>query len=71
MASQFIEGSKHADFTSAVESHFSGGNVGRQPGTDPMLNKPPGGSSAYNGTPMPFESGSGVNYNPTPGHTTK
>lgn len=46
--SEFIDRSKHAAGTSAVESHFSGGNQGRKPGTDPMLKAAPGGSGAWN-----------------------
>lgn len=79
--SEFIERSKHAAGTSAVESHFSGGNQGRKPGTDPMLKAAPYGSSDWNnsagdtsfnapGQNLPM--GSGVNYikPDQAGHTT-
>jgi hypothetical protein len=51
VTSKFIEGSKHAEFTAAVEKHFSGGNVGQRPGQDPMLKASPGGSPAWNASP--------------------
>ena len=77
--SQFIEKSKHAAGTAAVESHFGGGNQGRAPGTDPLLKATPYGSSDWNNSAgdttfnAPGQSlpkGTGVNYNPQPGHRT-
>jgi hypothetical protein len=59
--SEFIERSKDPRGTAAIESHFSGGNVGRKPGTDPMLKAPPGGSAAWNPPPTTSESNSDVN----------
>src|SRR5206468_9426738 len=52
MTSRFIEGSKHAQGTAAVEKHFAGGNAGQKSGTDPLLKAPPYGSSEWN-TPTP------------------
>lgn len=46
--SEFIERSKHAQGTAAVESHFGGGNQGQRPGADPLLKAAPYGSSAWN-----------------------
>lgn len=46
--SEYIEKSKHAAGTAAVESHFSGSNQGRKLGTDPMLKAAPYGSSGRN-----------------------
>ena len=57
MTSPFIEGSKHKEFTAAVEKHFGGGNQGQKPGVDPMLHAAPGGSAAWNAQPAaPMES---------------
>lgn len=55
--SSFIEGSKHAEGTAAVERHFGGGNQGRKPGTDPQLHAAPYGSSAWNPPDRPLEKG--------------
>lgn len=79
--SQYIEKSKHAQGTAAVESHFAGKNQGQSPGTDPMLKAAPYGSSDWNNSPgdatfnapgqnLPL--GSGVNYikPDEAGHTT-
>ena len=52
MTSRFIEASKHAQGTAAVEKHFAGGNAGQKSGTDPLLKAPPYGSSEWN-TPTP------------------
>ena len=57
MGSVFIEGSKHALGTAAVEKHFAGGNVGQSPGVDPLLKAPPYGSSAWNPPARPTEQG--------------
>lgn len=45
--SKFIEGSKHAAGTAAVERHFAGGNMGQKSGTDPLLKAAPYGASDW------------------------
>lgn len=66
MKSPFIENSKHAEMTSAVTGHFFGSV---DPNTRGM---PKGGTADWNGQPMGFPQGSGVNYVPRSqaGHTT-
>jgi len=71
--SKYIEGSKHAAGTAAVEAHFNGANQGRAPGTDPQLSASPGGAPEWGNKPMPFPAERGVNYTPPgqAGHSIK
>lgn len=69
--SEFIEGSKHGAMTAAVEAHFNTAKPRTAPGEASGKAMPPGGDAQYNGQAMPFEDGSGFNFNPTPGHTTR
>jgi hypothetical protein len=46
--SQYIEKSKHAGGTTAVEAHFAGANQGQKPGADSLLKAAPYGSNAWN-----------------------
>lgn len=48
--SEYINRSKHAQGTAAVEAHFGGRNQGQAPGTDPLLSASPYGSGAWNPT---------------------
>jgi hypothetical protein len=76
--SQFINRSKDPRGTAAVEAHFGGSNQGQRPGTDSLLKSSPYGTQAWNnpsgdvsfnapGQNLP--AGTGVNYNPQPGHS--
>jgi hypothetical protein len=49
MSSPFIERSKHAAMTAAVESHFGGNGHRATPGTDSGKGFAPGGTDAWNG----------------------
>jgi hypothetical protein len=58
--SPYIEGSKHADFTRAVEGHFFGGEDPRR-----LVDAAPGGDpSRNNNVDQPFNTEGGVNYAP-------
>jgi hypothetical protein len=58
--SPYIEASKHADFTRAVEGHFFGGEDPRR-----LVNASPGGDPARNNNvDFPFNTDRGVNYVP-------
>lgn len=46
--SEYIERSKHAQGTAAVERHFAGSNQGQSPGTDPLLKASPYGAGDWN-----------------------
>jgi hypothetical protein len=48
--SQYLENSKHAAGTAAVEKHFGGGNQGQRPGSDSLLKAAPYGSADWNPT---------------------
>ena len=71
MSSPFIENSKHGAMTAAIEDHFGTAKARSMPGEADGKGLPRGGDTQYNGQAMPFEDGSGFNYNPTPGHTVK
>jgi hypothetical protein len=62
--SHFIEKSKHAAMTAAVTAHFGTDNSHTAPGAASGKGMPKGGTSDWNGTPMPFEVGGGVGYVP-------
>ena len=49
MASQFIEKSKHAAMTAAVQAHFDGNGHRGSPGGDSGKGFAPGGTDAWNG----------------------
>lgn len=69
MTSPFIEGSKHADFTAAVEDHFFGSKDPKR-----LLKAAPGGDPRGNvADTSGFPTETGVNYTPRDqaGHTTK
>lgn len=59
--SPFIEGSKHADLTKAVEDHFF-----KEANPQHLTKYPAGGdpSQPYQDKPQPFNPDSGVNYVP-------
>jgi len=69
--SEYIEASKHGAMTAAVEAHFGTAKARTMPGEASGKDFARGGDSKFNSQPMPFEDGSGFNYNPTPGHTTR
>lgn len=69
--SEFIERSKHAQMTAAVESHFGTASPRTMPGSASGKGFNAGGDAQYNSVEMPFETGGGVNYTPPSqaGHT--
>lgn len=70
--SSFIENSKHAAMTSAVEDHILGsGSKRSMPGAASGKGFNQGGDSQYNSVPLPMGSDTGVNYTPPgqAGHT--
>lgn len=69
--SEFIERSKHAEMTAAVESHFGTASARTMPGAASGKGFNAGGDAQYNNVPLPFEAGGGVNYVPDSqaGHT--
>jgi hypothetical protein len=73
--SQFIDNSKHAAMTAAVESHIMGpGKARTMPGEASGKGMPLYGDSQYNNVSVPgVPDGSGFNYTPdsAAGHTTK
>ena len=69
--SDFIERSKHAEMTSAVEAHFGTAKHRSMPGEADGKGFNRGGDAQYNGVEQPFEAGTGVGYTPKSqaGHT--
>lgn len=74
MTSPFIEHSKHAQMTSAVESHFGTAKSRTMPGEASGNSFSSGGDQAWNaGKPDPLPDHGGFNYSPKAdiGHTVK
>jgi hypothetical protein len=72
MSSPFIERSKHAAMTAAVESHFGSSGHATAPGAASGNGFAPGGTDAWNGgQPDPLQDRGGYNYSPKAdiGHT--
>jgi hypothetical protein len=74
MGSPFIEKSKHAEMTAAVENHFGTSSARTMPGSASGKGFNRGGDQQYNSVPLQgWESsdGGGVNYTPDSqaGHT--
>lgn len=69
--SEFIERSKHAAMTAAVEDHFGTASARTMPGVASGKGFNSGGDAQYNNVDMPFEAGGGLNrIDPsTAGHT--
>lgn len=69
--SEFIERSKHAEMTSAVESHFGTAKDRTMPGDASGKGFNAGGDAQYNNVEQPFEAGGGLGYLPhsQAGHT--
>lgn len=69
--SEFIERSKHAQMTSAVEDHFNTASPRTMPGAASGKGFNFGGDAQYNSVDMPFEAGTGLGYIPPSqaGHT--
>jgi len=70
--SEFIEKSKHAQMTGAVESHFGTAKKRSMPGEADGKEFARFGDNQYNNVAMPFPDESGVNHKTGPaGHTVK
>lgn len=69
--SEFIERSKHAEMTSAVEGHFGTAKKRTMPGEASGKGFNRGGDAQYNSVEMPFPSEGGFNHRPSgdAGHT--
>lgn len=69
--SDFIEKSKHAEMTNAVQAHFNTPSKRTMPGIADGKSYAKGGDSKFNSVDMPFPSEGGVNYTPPgkAGHT--
>jgi hypothetical protein len=71
--SEYIERSKHAEMTAAVEAHFNSNGSRATPGADAGRTFGKGGTPDWNGTPMDMGQSSGLNYMPKSeaGHSIK
>lgn len=69
--SEFIENSKHAAMTAAVEDHFGTASPRTMPGSASGKGFNAGGDAQYNNVDMPFQADGGLNYTPPgqAGHT--
>lgn len=67
--SDFIERSKHAEMTAAVESHFNTAKKRSMPGDADGKGFNRGGDAQYNSVEMPFHEEGGFGHRTDPGHT--